>query len=59
MVVAIQRDFAQTPTNEAVVVTLPKPGTVSDLRSGHSLGRDERVTVTLDTVSPAVLSISP
>lgn len=59
MVVAIQRDFAQASTNEAVVLTLPKPGTVSDLRSGHSLGRNERVTLTLDTVSPAVLSISP
>jgi hypothetical protein len=59
MVVAIQRDFAQASTNEAVVLTLPKPGTVSDLRSGRSLGRNERVTVTLDAVSPAVLSISP
>ena len=59
MVVAIQRDFAQASTDEAVVVTLPKPGTLSDLRSGHSLGRNDRVTVMLDTVSPAVLSISP
>jgi hypothetical protein len=59
MVVAIQRDFTQASTDEAVVLTLPKPGTLSDLRSGQSLGRHERMTVTLDTVSPAVLSISP
>jgi len=62
MVVAIQRDFAQASMNEAVVLTLqtlPAPGMVSDLRSGQSLGRNDRVTVTLDAVAPAVLSISP
>ncbi len=59
MVVAVQRDFAQASMNEAVLLTLPTPGMVSDLRSGQSLGRNDRVTVTLDAVAPAVLSISP
>jgi hypothetical protein len=59
MIVAVQRDFAQVATNEAVVLVLPRPGTVSDLRNGRLLGRNERVTVTLDPVSPVVLSIAP
>ena len=59
MIVAVQRDFAQPAADEAVVLTLPKPGTVSDLRHSRSLGRNQRVTVTLDAVSPAVLSIAP
>jgi hypothetical protein len=59
MIVAVQRDFAQAAADEAVVLTLPRAGMVVDLRNGRSLGIKQRVTVTLDAVSPAVLSISP
>jgi hypothetical protein len=57
-IVALQRDFSPTATDEAVVLKLPHSAEVYDLRKKQKLGRAERVTLTLDAVSPALLSIT-
>lgn len=58
-IVALQRDFSPTATNEVVVLTLPRLAEVYDLRKKQMLGRTDRVTLTLDAVSPALLSFTP
>jgi hypothetical protein len=58
-IVAVQRDYAAGSEPETVVVTLPTAGTVFDLRKGQSLGRLDRIPLTLDPVYPALLSITP
>jgi hypothetical protein len=58
-IVALQRDFSPTATNEAVVLTLPQTAEVYDLRQEQKLGHTDRVTLTLDAVSPALLSLTP
>ena len=58
MIVGVQRDFATDAANETVVLTLPRPAEVYDLRKKHALGRTDRVVLTLDAVSPALLAVT-
>ncbi len=58
MIVGLQRDFASDAANETLVVTLPRPAEVYDLRKQHALGRTDRVALTLDAVSPALLAVT-
>jgi len=63
-ILALQRTFAagvageQVP-GEQVRVRLPGPRRVKDLLGGRDLGRRGTVTLTLGTVTPAVLRIGP
>jgi beta-galactosidase GanA len=57
-ILALQRDLAETATPEQVTVTLPHPYLVEDLRTGASLGRVQRLELSLDPVAPAVLALS-
>ena len=57
-IIALQRDFAPTASQEAVVLTLPQPMQVHDLRTQQALGRTDRLTLTLDAVYPALLSVT-
>jgi hypothetical protein len=59
MIIGVQRDYSDTAANETVVLNLPQPANVYDLRKKQSLGRIDRVTLALDAVSPALLSIAP
>jgi hypothetical protein len=58
MIIGVQRDYSDTATNETVVLSVPQPADVYDLRIKQSLGRIDRVTLALDAVSPALLSIT-
>jgi hypothetical protein len=58
-IVGVQRDFMPDAANETVVLTLPHPASVYDLRRKQALGRTDRITVSLDAVFPALLSIEP
>jgi Beta-galactosidase len=58
-IVGVQRDFAPNGTDETVVLTLPQSMKVYDLRKKQALGRTDRVTVVLDPVAPALLSLTP
>ena len=57
-IVALHRDFNDNATPEQVVLDLPRPMQVTDLRDGRSLGRANTVTLTLDGVMPTVLQLS-
>ncbi len=57
-ILALQRDYADGAVPEQVTVTLPRAYLVEDLRGGTSLGRVQRVELTLGPVSPAVLALS-
>ena len=59
MIIALQRDFSATATDERVVLTLPRAAEVYDLRKREKLGRSDRVTLTLDAVYPEVLAVTP
>ncbi len=56
LIIGVQRDYADTP-EETVTVTLPKAATVYDLRKKQALGHTDRLTLHLDAVYPALLSI--
>ena len=60
-IVALQRDFdaADPAEREAIVLTLPKPLHVRDIRSGHDLGETDRVTLRLGRVEPVLLALFP
>ena len=58
VIIGVQRDFAPDAADEAVVLTLPKPAGVYDLRKKQALGRTDHLTLTLDGVTPALLSIA-
>ena len=58
-IVAVQRDFSPAGENETAVLTLPQPADVYDLRTKQSLGRTDHVSLTLDAVYPALLSVTP
>ena len=58
-IVAVQRDFSPAAANETVVLTLPKPADIYDLRTKQNLGRTDHVSLTLDAVYPALLSVAP
>ena len=58
-IIGVQRDFAPNATDETVVVNLPQPAEVYDLRRKQPLGRTGRVVLTLDAVFPALLSLAP
>ena len=55
-IVAVQRDFVADAAPEQVVLTLPYAAEVYDMRKRVSLGRTDRVILTLDTVEPVLLS---
>ncbi len=57
--VALQRDFSPQITNGVVQLTLPHPAEIVDLRQRRSLGRTASVVLTLDPVTPTILSIAP
>ncbi len=59
LIIGVQRDYLAAAANETVVLSLPQPADVYDLRRRGSLGRTDRVTLALDAVSPALLSIAP
>ena len=58
-IIGVQRDFAPDASRETVVVTLPQQADVYDLRTKLPLGHTDHVTVALDRVSPALLSVTP
>jgi hypothetical protein len=71
-VIALQRDLrpAVASTGDAsrampqtgderVVLTLPQPLAVTDMRDGKSLGRTSRIELALDPVTPTLLVVSP
>ncbi len=60
-IVAVQRTRpkAVQPPDETVTVDLPAGSYVTDLMAGTSLGQRDHVTVTLDTVTPAIFAVSP
>jgi hypothetical protein len=58
-IVGVQRDFAPDAMDETVTLTLPAPARVYDLRKKQALGRTERVTLVLDAVTPALVSVTP
>ncbi len=57
-IIGVQRDFAPNATDETVVLNLPQPAEVYDLRKKQALGRTGRVVLTLDAVFPALLSVA-
>lgn len=57
-ILAVQRDFSADARRERLAVTLPRPFTVTDLRTGMILGRVSTVPLTLDPVTPAVLLLT-
>jgi hypothetical protein len=59
MFIGLQRDFAADAADETVVLTLPQQAEVYDIRKRRALGRVHRVTLTLDAVAPALLSVTP
>jgi len=58
VIIGVQRDYSDTAANETVVLNLPQPADVFDLRKKRSLGCIDRVTLALDAISPALLSIT-
>jgi hypothetical protein len=58
MIVGVQCDFASDAANETVVVTLPQVSDVYDLRKKQPIGRTDRVVLTLDAASPALVSVT-
>ena len=58
-IIGVLRDFAPNATDETVVLNLPQPAEVYDLRMKQPLNRTGRVVLTLDAVFPALLSVSP
>jgi hypothetical protein len=44
--------------DERVVLTLPEPLVVTDMRAGKSLGRTRRLELVLDPVTPTLLAVS-
>jgi transposase InsO family protein len=59
MIIGVQRDLAADAADETVVLTLPQPAEVYDIRKRQALGRVASVTLTLDAVAPALLSVTP
>jgi hypothetical protein len=57
-ILAVQRDYADSP-DETVTLTWTGPRSVTDLRSDKPLGRTDHISIKLDTVYPAILSLSP
>jgi hypothetical protein len=53
---AVQRDYSEIPT-EDVVLTLPRPMQVRDLRGGAAR-RLTRLRLRLDAVTPALLTLA-
>jgi hypothetical protein len=58
-IVGVQRDFAPDAPDGTIVLALPRSAKIYDLRKKRALGQTDRLSVTLDAVSPALLSISP
>jgi hypothetical protein len=67
-ILGLQRDLAETgsdggdgqpPKAETVVLTLPQPAWIYDLRKKRGLGRTDRVVLNLDAVGPTVLALAP
>jgi hypothetical protein len=58
MIVGVQRDFAPNASEETVVLALPRSADVYDLRTKQALGHTDRVTIALDHVSPALVSVT-
>jgi hypothetical protein len=57
-IAAVQRDYADAP-DETVTLSWTGQRSVTDLRTNKPLGRTDHLSVTLDTVYPAILSLSP
>ena len=60
-VVALLRDFdpsADLSSQEAVVMTSPRPLNAYDVRTGRSLGNSDRLVVELDQAQPVLLALS-
>ena len=57
-IVAVQRDYAAAP-DETMTLSWNGQRSVTDLRTNKPLGRTDHLSVTLDTVYPAMLSLAP
>lgn len=57
IVLALQRDFSPEGKTETVALTFPRPVSVYDVRRHQVVGRKQRITLDLDSVAPAVLTI--
>jgi hypothetical protein len=55
-ILGIQRDFAEAAGTEAVVLALPRPRRLRDLRTGAATTTG-RLTLHLDAVAPAILAV--
>lgn len=55
---ALQRAAASSPGRRTVLVTLPRPMQVYDVLAGRSLGRRDRLTVSLGAVEPAIFALA-
>ena len=58
MIVAVQRDYGTTP-DETVTLSWTGQRALTDLRTNKPLGRADHLSLTLDSVYPAILSLSP
>jgi hypothetical protein len=56
-ILAVQRDFSDDPAAEAMVLTLPRPRRLRDLRTGTEATTD-RFVLRLDPVTPAILAVA-
>jgi hypothetical protein len=57
-ILALQRDLDSGSLNERVMLRLPRPSFVYDVRQGRPIGRAARVVVALDPIAPTILAIA-
>ena len=62
-IIALLRDYPEPPVtlerrSEAIVLGLPQPLNIYDIRAKQALGRTERLAVELDPVEPVVLALT-
>ncbi len=56
--VALHRDANATGSAEVTLI-LPEPAAITDVRTGATLGRTDRVHLTLDADTPTLLALAP
>jgi hypothetical protein len=54
----VQRDYGTTP-DETLTLSWTGQRALTDLRTNKPLGRADHLSLTLDSVYPAILSLSP
>ncbi|HET6182742.1 MAG TPA: alpha-amylase family protein [Acetobacteraceae bacterium] len=59
LLIAVQRDFAEGASPKAVTLTLPRPMRGEELITGTAIAPARSIRLTLDTVTPALLALTP